>query len=113
MPGLVLGVTDVPLTANLGHPTLGQTETKVEGYVVTLQKKDAGGGQTWNFTTEGHIYCTVSKQIVDMTMILTQIITGFSQLIEIYMTLYTQYILAHTVEPVLVTDSVVLKCSSW
>ena len=52
---LVLGVSPFKLTGTLGHPTLGPTETRVEGFLVTFQRKTGDLCQAWRFTDEGCI----------------------------------------------------------
>ncbi|CAD5115835.1 DgyrCDS4773 [Dimorphilus gyrociliatus] len=57
LPQLVLGASDHKVTAKLRHPTEGETNIGLQGYVVTLQEKQNGNrSQTWTFTKEGHIY---------------------------------------------------------
>ena len=59
MPQLVLGVVEQRVSAYLGHPVMGQSDVKVEGFSVHLQKKESSAGQEWHFTPDGQIYCAV------------------------------------------------------
>lgn len=52
----MLGATDYKVATTLRHPTDGETDINVSGYVVTLQAKQNGNAnQIWNFTKEGFI----------------------------------------------------------
>ena len=59
-PQLVLGVSDLRVVTDLSHPYLGHSDVRVEGYAVTMQKKESSTAQQWEFTPEGFIQCAVS-----------------------------------------------------
>ena len=62
IPQVVLGVSDFGVSTNLGHPTQGKSNTKVEGFAVSLQKKESSNpAQQWKFTNDGFIYAQVEN----------------------------------------------------
>ena len=61
MPRLVLAVSPYPVRGTLAHPVFGPTESQVEGYLVSLQKKSAGTvQQVFDFKADGTIASRVS-----------------------------------------------------
>lgn len=63
-PQLVLGLSEQKISARLTHPVYGQSETRVSGLVVCVQKKLAAcSTQMWTFTADGNICCQVCQSV--------------------------------------------------